>query len=343
MRVWIDVDNPPQVQYLLPLGAAFEAKGTPVVITARDYAITLELLRQRGVGFEAVGSGFGKARLEKVVRTIDRAYRLRRVVRRQRPDLLIAGSRASTIAAYTLRVPSFTPCDYEHTELASARLTGSYILYPDVIDQAAFLRRGIRQDRLVPFPGLKEHLTFSGVDLAAVEPLPLRTVDDELPRLLFRPPSETAHYYATESTAVAHDVLGRLAERDDVIVVFAPRVQAQAAYLERYNWRRAPVLLDYAAPFLSLLKAVDAVVASGGTMVREAAFLGIPAYSILRSDIGQVDKYLESIGRLHVIDQIDELEVTRRDRSELDPLASGTPDLVQKLTETIAERALERR
>ena len=47
--VWIDIDNPPQVQYLLPFRRAFEERGFDVVVTARDYGITLELLRDRGV------------------------------------------------------------------------------------------------------------------------------------------------------------------------------------------------------------------------------------------------------------------------------------------------------
>ena len=36
-------------------------------------------------------------------------------------------------------------------------------------------------------------------------------------------------------------------------------------------------------------------------MLREAAYLGVPAYSILRSAIGSVDRYLESIGRLRIL------------------------------------------
>ena len=37
MRVWIDIDNPPQVQYLSPFERAFARLGAEVVVTARDY------------------------------------------------------------------------------------------------------------------------------------------------------------------------------------------------------------------------------------------------------------------------------------------------------------------
>jgi predicted glycosyltransferase len=36
-------------------------------------------------------------------------------------------------------------------------------------------------------------------------------------------------------------------------------------------------------------------------MLREAAYLGVPAYSIFKGTIGAVDRYLASIGRLSVL------------------------------------------
>ena len=48
VRVWIDVENPPQVQYLYPFVEAFRNRGAEVLLTARDYGNALELLRMRG-------------------------------------------------------------------------------------------------------------------------------------------------------------------------------------------------------------------------------------------------------------------------------------------------------
>ena len=98
----------------------------------------------------------------------------------------------------------------------------------------------------------------------------------------------------------------------------------------------APIVLRSGAPFVSLLKAVDLVISSGGTMLREAAYLGVPAYSILRSEIGQVDEYLESIGRLTFIESPESFGRIRLARAELDPLR-GSGDLVASLTRQMAE------
>ena len=51
-------------------------------------------------------------------------------------------------------------------------------------------------------------------------------------RVLFRPPGEVAHYFVEESLSIARRMLGDLAGRSDVIVVYAPRYPSQIAYLD---------------------------------------------------------------------------------------------------------------
>jgi predicted glycosyltransferase len=341
VKVWIDIDNPPQVQYLIPFKAAFERAGVEVLITARDLAITHELLRGRGVEFQAVGKGFGGARAAKAFGTVRRARQLAQAIAGdERPDLLIAGSRASAFTARFKRIPIFAFCDYEYSELTSARFTRTHILHPDVIERSVFTNVGLRNDRLIPFPGIKEDISFTGVDLAAVRPHSFPELPDhERPRVLFRPPSESTHYYKEESKGLAIGLVERLAARSDVVVVFSPRYPEQtAAYLDPFQWACEPVRLAEAVPFVSLMKAVDAVVSSGGTMLREAAYLGIPAYSILRSEIGRVDRHLESIGRLRVITAPDEFDVPQVRRGPLDPIPPRSTSIVDDLVRTMLDR-----
>jgi hypothetical protein len=44
MRVWIDIDNPPQVRCMLPLARRFEEAGHDVLLTAREYGDTFAIL-----------------------------------------------------------------------------------------------------------------------------------------------------------------------------------------------------------------------------------------------------------------------------------------------------------
>ena len=334
MKIWIDVDNPPQVQYLVPFADAFRAAGADVVLTARDYGETLELLRGRGVEARTVGRRFGRSAFRKRVGTLVRAGGLAaHLLREGRPDALLCASRSGAIAAAALRIPSFVLADYEHASVGVYRYTGTVFLHPESIDTGTWIARGLRPERLVPFRGIKEDVSFAGVDLDAVPAHPL--AGDGLVRVLLRPPAEDSHYFAPESRALTLALLARLAARDDVQLVFAPRYARQCADLELQRWRNEPVVLAEPVPFVPLLKGVDLVVSSGGTMLREAAYLGIPAYTILRSAIGGVDRWLESIGRVRVLRDEPALEtIELRPRGSLAPLRAN-PRLLEELTHVV--------
>jgi predicted glycosyltransferase len=204
------------------------------------------------------------------------------------------------------------------------------------VDTNAWLSRGLRADRLVPFRGLKEDVSFDGVDLDAVAPHPLPGNGEV--KVLLRPPAEDSHYFAAGSRQLALALLARLADREDVRLVYAPRYARQIADVEALRWRIEPVVLREPVPFVPLLKAVDLVVCAGGTMLREAAYLGVPAYSILRSAIGGVDRHLESLGRVRRIGTTGELEtIALRRRGPLAPLRSN-PGLRDELVQLILSR-----
>jgi predicted glycosyltransferase len=338
VKIWIDIENPPQVQYLLPFCEAFEAKGGKTVITARDYGSTVEMLERVGTKAQVFGSPVGRGKLRKVAAGGLRALELQRFIARTgRADAVLAASRPAAVAAWRLGIPSYVIGDYEHAHTRVYRLTGTTILYPDVIDPTAFLRQGVRAGQLIAFRGLKEDLTFAGVDIDAIDPYDLGPVPDDAVRVLFRPPSETSHYYQKASTAMARATLEQLAPTD-ALVVFSPREPSQTELLDGLAWRHQPITLIRPVEFVSLLKSVDLVVCSGGTMLREAAYLGIPAYSIFRSEIGGVDRWLEQIGRAKLLAGPEDLaRIELKRRGPLERLDSN-PDLLEEITTIVVAR-----
>lgn len=341
MRVWIDIENPPQVQYLLPIRAAFAAKGADTVITARDYGNSVDMLTRAGVLPWVFGQRVGRGKLRKGAAAVLRARDLRNLFHRiGRPDVLIAASRAAPLAAWDMGVPSFLIIDYEHVHVSLFRITQSTLLYPDVIDGSVFRRRGLRAAQLVPFKGIKEDLTFAGVDVDALDAYRLGELPRDAVRFLFRPPSETSHYYRRSSMVLARAALSRLAQAGGV-VVFSAREPKQVELLDGLRWRFPPIVLERPAPFLKLLKSVDAVVCAGGTMLREAAYVGIPAYSIFQSEIGTVDRWLEQIGRVTLVTGPEDLSrIAIKPRGPLERLDSN-PALLEELVAFVDARAGE--
>jgi predicted glycosyltransferase len=344
VHVWIDIENPPQVQYLLPFVDAFADRGCKVSLTARAYGNTLDLLRLRGAAFTAVGAESRRSRVAKMAVAMNRAVGLRRHLHgRGRPQFLLGSSRAGALAAASMAVPSFVISDYEYADSRLFGLTGATILYPDVIDPAPFLKSGVRRSRLVPFRGLKEDISFAGLDLERIPPYELEGIpDDRIVRVLFRPPAERSHYYSSASRALALRTLGYFATREDAVVIMAPRHPWQKEDLKQFSWRNQPLVLREPVAFVALLKAVDLVVSSGGTMVREAAYLGLPAYTVFKSRIGGVDRHLASLGRMRVIESEEQLSsIELRKAPPLAPLRLN-PDLRDELVQTLLQRTAAR-
>jgi predicted glycosyltransferase len=341
--VWIDIENPPQVQYLLPFWQEFEATGLRTVITARDYGSTVSMLEQAGVRPNVFGTRVGRGKARKAVAGARRARELWRFVARTgKPDAVLSASRAAVLVAWGLGVPSWVINDYEHAFLGLTRVTRSKIIFPDVIDPAVYRSKGFRAEQLIPVKGIKEDLTFAGVDVDAFAPYDIGAVPDDAVRVLFRPPAETSHYYREASSTMARVTLERLS-RADAFVVFSPREPGQVGLLEGLPWKHQPLTLSRSVPFVPLLKSVDLVICSGGTMLREAAYLGVPAYSIFQSEIGGVDRWLQSIGRATLIAGPEDLSrIELRPRGPISRLDSN-PDLLKQLAEHIAHRAAEQR
>lgn len=325
MRVWIDMDNPPQTRYLLPLARAFEEMGCTILLTARDYGDTFAILEGDETSFLPIGSYSGSSKLRKLTGVLKRSEQLIRSIRSsERPDLLVSGARSAVLAARRLKIPTFVVIDYEFVDLLVYRFAGSNVIHPDVIDQQVFRSRGLQAKKLMSFPGLKEDFSFAEVDLQAIQPAKFDNRNGSSARVLFRPPAEESHYYRSESGRLGVELLRHLGS-SEARVIFSPRYDWQIDYLDQVKtWTHEPIVLREPAEFVSLLKGVDAVVSGGGTMLREAAFLGIPAYSIFRSRIGAVDQYLASIGRLSILSSSNDFSSIRLGpRPSLAPLREG--------------------
>ena len=337
--IWVDIDNPPQVQYLVPVAEELERRGYHVVITARDNSITHQLLRDRGTVFLPVGKAFGKQKWRKITGVLGRALRLVLAVRGSSPRMLLCASRSGALAARLLRIPGFIICDYEHAELTSYTKLGTYVAFPDAIAPEIFESRGFAADRLLPFPGLKEHLTFHGRDIASEDTFRPPDWNPSHAVVSFRPPAAETHYFSPKSKEVYEALMASLAARDDIHLVFLPRYPWQAEQLDNWDWQCPVHVPEKPIPPIPMLKGSDLVISSGGTMLREAAFLGVPSYGIFQSAIGEVDKDLEARGQLILLGGTAEFDKFRFEKKTAAGTTSEAADTMDRLLARILSRA----
>jgi predicted glycosyltransferase len=310
MKIWIDLDNTPHVPFFKPIIRELERRGFTVVLTARNAFQVCELAAQSGLKYKTIGRHYGKNRFMKVWGLAWRSLHLLPFVIRERPVLgLSHGSRGQILLCNLLRIPTIMVMDYEHAQTPPL-VRPRWEIVPEILFNESLHCK--EKSRIRTYKGIKE-------DVYAPEFRP----DPELVHQLglnggniivtVRPPANEAHYHNPESETFFVEFMNRLEEIPCVKAVLLPRNKNQETYI-RANWpqwfKNSKVVVPKGAvDGLNLLWYSDLVVSGGGTMNREAAALGVPVYSIFRGKIGAVDRQLQSEGRLHLIENIEDVHV----------------------------------
>ncbi|HWC61069.1 MAG TPA: DUF354 domain-containing protein [Verrucomicrobiae bacterium] len=323
-KVWIDLDNTPHVPFFEPIMREFRARGYDVLCTARDAFQVCDLARQRGIEFHQVGKHTGKNRIRKVVGLFCRAMQLLPLAIREKPLLAIShGSRAQIIACKLLNIPTVLIEDYEHADYPPS-MKPRWEIVPDTIGDEGLACAPQRARR---YPGLKEHVYVRNFrpDASVITELGLK---DQHLVVTVRPPATEAHYHNERGESLFFEMMAFLLNDPRVRIILMPRNAKQAQWI-RHNkpgWfsNSRVVIPNRPMDGLNVIFHSDLVVSGGGTMNREAAALGVPAYSILAGKVGAVDRALEKSGLLTMVtspkDFMQKIKLNRRPR----PLALPT-------------------
>jgi uncharacterized protein len=315
MMVWIDLANSPHVAVFRPIVDRFRERGDEVVLTVRDHAQTLELARVAWRDFMVVGGASSSHLARKALGIGQRARKLASIARTAQPDIALShGSYAQLVAARVAHVPAVTMMDYEfqpanHLSFRLARC----VIVPHVFPLRALRRSGALR-KAVRYIGFKEELYLA--EYAAGRPVRADLgLDKERTIVVFRPPPRGALYHRHGNDRF-DEILELALQRPDVQAVVLPRSPAQAGH-----YRELPGLLvpEHAVDAGALLLCADVFVGGGGTMSREAALLGTPAYTVFSGPLAEVDAELIRQGRM--FDLRDSRSVPMFDRNRVRRLA----------------------
>jgi len=349
-KIWIDLDNSPHIPFFAPIIKELEARGGAVMLTARDAYQVTDLVDLFGLDCYRVGRHYGKNKILKVFGVLNRALRLIPLLRREKPDLALShGSRAQMLAAYFMGIPSIVIMDYEHAHQGLLWVNPTWVICPSVIpDEAVKLSK----DHVLRYRGIKEDVYVPCFKSDPATRAKLGLTDTDL-MVTIRPPATEAHYHRPESDILFRGVVDYLAEQPAVKMVVLPRNARQDAMI-REAWpqliaARKMIIPEHVLDGMNVIWHSDLVVSGGGTMNREAAALGVPVYSIFRSQIGSVDKYLIDTGRLVLLKDVADarktLKLERRHRSAGpdDKERVAMTDIVDEVASVLKTRAVTSR
>jgi uncharacterized protein len=312
VRVWIDVTNSPHVPFFRPLIALLEERGHEVLITARSFAQTLELLDGAGLAHEVVGPPHGGAgRAGKARAMAGRLRALRAWARGREIDLALShASHELPLTARTMRIPSAYAFDYEFARAQHGLgcRAATVVIVPDAIPQRRLDALGARARKVRRYEGLKEEYYLHGLrpDPSVLTELGL---DREHVVAVVRTPPEVSLYHR-HGNPLFTEVLERLGAEPGVDAVVLPRTPEQREAIIARQPR--VVVPDRAVDAQSLVALADVVISAGGTMNREAVALGTPVYTTFAGRIGAVDERLIAEGRLRPLQRADDLVLERK-------------------------------
>ncbi len=315
-KVWIDLTNSPHVLFFRPILRRLEAAGVETVVTARDFAQTLGLLERYGIAHTVVGRHGGASVAGKGLGLLRRSGALLRFGRgRGITQAVSHGSNDLAVAARLLRIHSTVIHDYEGAagmHRINFRLA-SKVMTPAVIPYSALSGYGLSRARHRPYRGLKEQVALADFipDESVYEELGL---DRERPIVVMRPPATMSLYHRGIANTVFDEVLTRLLDSDAQVVLLPRTAEQHQSFADVVG----VIIPERPVDGPSLVWAADAVVSAGGTMNREAAVLGVPAWTTFAGQLGAVDRELVEQGRMAVLERAEDVVIVRRQRTNPD-------------------------
>ena len=317
MRVWVDLTDASSVVFFAPIVRRLEDAGHTVTLTARRFAGADLVLRRYGLGGVLTTQHRGGGLGTRAVGLVNRTAQLIGSASSGRFDVA-AGSHASdfVLTAWTLAVPQMTVLDPDRlgrSNLVNVRLVDE-VAVPEAVPVAGLTSLGATREKLFRYPGFKEEYY-----LHDAEPDP-----DALTRLgippkhvagVVRPAAPAMRLPAGEPApadeAALLDLLAGLAGRRHVTLVVIARDADQRRRLLAPGLPGV-IVSDGPVDGVGLLAAADFVVGYGGVMLREAAALGTPAYTLSPS-AGAVEASLLGDGRLKRVGAADDIALRKKD------------------------------
>lgn len=313
-NIWIDICHPPQAVFYIPIIRELERRGYSILITVQEGTESAQLLQNAGLSFLQIGRKYGRKKIYKAIGLIRRSIPLWQHVHRMQIQIAVSqGSPYQIAVARLLRIPTVVIGDNEKSEWFFIKFVQKCI-YPN-----AFRETDIKvpMNRVFQFDGLKEEV-YLGDFVPNPRFLAELKLDSNQCVATLRSPATSAYYHNVESEELLYKLITHLLKFPDIQIILLPRNKNEERHIDlRFHDFIGNRIFqpNRVLDGLNLIWHSDAVFSGGGTMIREAALLGVPAYSYFQGETLAVDRFLLREGKLRFIrneDDISNISVQKR-------------------------------
>ena len=288
MKIWIDILTPKQLLFseviIKKLG-----KKHDFLCTSRRYDEVSKLAKIRHFDLNFIGKYGGETKEGKFFASVERITILSKKIKKFSPELVVSFcSPEAARISFGFGIKHIAFCDSPHAE-AVMRLTLPLIdtlLIPKIIPKKEFSKYGFNPKNIIPYNTIDASVTIQR-KIMDQKLLPFR--DNHRKNILIRLEEEEASY--TKKSNTSKKILQKIVKDfpNENIVVLA-RYPKQIQNIKKIAGENVKIIgMSFDGKFL--LKNTDVFIGSGGTMIAEAALLGIPTISY-NAVPNRIEKYL---------------------------------------------------
>ena len=325
MKIWIDFINSPQVSFFEPLVEEMTKEGHTFILTCRDSANTVQLIKQRNWPHQVIGDRSEKSLFRKLLIFPTRILNLRKYLRDKNIDVAICQSSFYLpLTAKSLGIPSLYTNDNEHAlGNIPSFLFATKIYVPENLSLEKVKKQGAKPSKTFHYPGIKEgvYLWIKGLRIINER----KHNEAHTQSIYIRPEPQNAQYYSGKQNFL-DDVLVTLAEEYKVTILVRDKAQYDHYSLEKFNKIHVPKdPISFEKVALNCLLFIGA----GGSMTREMSMIGIPTISVYQGELLDVDNFL--IKEKYMVHQPNlDLSFVQTVLEESKSLASNRTELIEK-------------
>lgn len=288
MKIWIDFINSPQVSFFDPLISDLTKDGHEIILTCRNSANTVDLIKQRNWKFAIIGKNVKKTTVRKLLCFPQRVYQLYSFLKDKKIDAAISQSSFYLpITAKLLNVPSIYTNDNEHAMgNIPAFLFATKIFIPETLSILKVIKWSGLRSKTSNYPGIKEGVYLWPKGTAIQEKRKANELG--IKKIYVRPEPSSAQYYSGKINFLDH-LLIELNQIYQVIILSREKTQLAHYRQKQFAGIEVPsgtLVFDKIAENCALF------IGAGGSMTREMALIGIPTISVYDGDLLEVDKFL---------------------------------------------------
>ncbi|MFX0038228.1 MAG: DUF354 domain-containing protein [Promethearchaeota archaeon] len=300
-RVWIDIEQPKTAIMFKSLWKMFQNENAELLITARDYDSTYQILDNSDIKYIKIGKHGGEKLENKLETYIDRLRLLFPVIKNFSPDYFVTFlSVEGTRIAYGLNIPSIGMND-EPRNKPVCKLIHPFIeniITPQCIPKDLYIKLYADPEKIIRYNGLDE---IAWISEYSPNPAILKNFEIEKGKYLIIRTEPThasylIHKFRPEETQIAKFLPSIFKEFPNYKYFLIVRSKKQKEFLfkqlKTLSKEKNIIITQFLPNLVDFCFYGALVISGGGTIVRESSLLNVPSIEFFPGDSAPQERFL---------------------------------------------------